>query len=382
MKHPWWLVNSALFILLIITMIFVISSQQKRPVKNSFEPSEIKQIKRDLPKIDLSKIYNNDLFGTYQTPVTIPTVPEKEILKPVPQPPMFKEEKAPMMQPPRFLEPLQINLKGIIVGNDESLNRAIIEENKEKISKNYKIGDKIDDAYLMRILKNKIILIRSNGQQETLYVSPHDAEMEQLLSPKNNWSQIIEKISDYVYKVDPYLFIERVHNLAQFIDLLNITTVYHQGSSIGCRIGKIQQGSPTPTLGLLPGDIIETINNISTSETNNRFEIYKEIVSMNIGDTITITVRRKQTSITITYVLEKSEQQDIKEQQKSSLFIPETSPKESLSSLKSSLMQEKNNFETTLREMHKNEKQTILNNGKKMGNIKRRNILVNNLQTE
>lgn len=382
MKHPWWIVNSVLLVLFILTLIFVVSSRPKKPIRVSLEPSEIKHVKRELPKIDLSKIYNNDLFGTYQTPAVTPPVTPAKVDNPVPQPPAFKPEKIPAAQPPRFLEPLQINLKGIIVGNDESLDVAIIEDNKEKISRNYKVSDKIEDAQLMRIFRNKIILIRSNGQQETLYISAHDAEMEQLLSPKNNWANIIEKVSDTSYKIDPTLFIERVHNLAQFIDILNITTVYHQGVSIGCRVGKMQQGSPGFALGLLPGDILETVNAISTSEATNRFEIYKEIIAMDIGDTIVITLRRKQIPITLTYTLEKLEQSPVLPPQKP---IPPVVPKltlDDISTLKTSLAQEKKDFGTTMTELHKKEKKTILNNDKKIGNIKRRNLLVNNVQPE
>ena len=241
----------------------------------------------------------------------MPVQPTKEIEsgKPIPPPPVAKPAKIPTAPPPHFLEPLQITLKGVIVGSDELLDVAIIEDTKEKRAKNYRINDKIEDAQLIKIFKNKIILIRSNGQQETLYVSQHDAEIEQLLSPRNNWSAIIQKRNDTTYAIDPDLFIERITNLAQLIDLFNLTTVYKQGKSIGCRIGRMQPGSPGLAMGLLPGDIIETINDIPATESNSRFEIYKNVIGQQIGDMINVQLLRKNYRIRIIYVLEKLEQQ-------------------------------------------------------------------------
>ncbi len=383
MKHPWWLVNSVLLIIFIIVLIFIFFAQQKIPVRVSFEPSEVKPLKKELPKIDLSKIYTNDLFDTYQSPV-IPSGQEAELIKSVPKPPKPEEGRLPVRQPPHFLEPLQINLKGIIVGNDESLDIAIIENTKEALSKNYKIGDKIEDAQLMRIFKNKILLVRSNGQQETLYVNPHDAEMEQLLSPLNNWSTIIQKDSDNVYKIDPDLFIERVKNLAQFIDMLNLTTVYQRGLSIGCRVGKMQTGSPGIALGLMPGDIIEQINGISAAETQTRFEIYKTIMDMNIGDTIAVKLRRKNTPLTITYQLEKLEQPQkapVVNIQQPEQPAQEAQPTETdINEIKVALAQQKNHFAPTMHELHKKEKQAMITNRKKINSTK--NMLVRNVQPD
>ncbi len=221
MRHPFWLVNSILLLFFMCTIVFIFFSWQRAPIKVSFEPGpEVKPIKKDITKIDLSKIYTNDLFNTYVQP--LPPPKEPDYTKPIPQPPAPKPPSMPVTPPIKFLEPLKINLRGIIVATDERMNTAIIEDAKAGKAQNYKIGDMIEDAQLIRILKNKIILIRSNGQQETLYVSQHDAELEQLLMPENNWTMVIKKIAENIYTVDPDLFAEKIRNLAQFIDILNI----------------------------------------------------------------------------------------------------------------------------------------------------------------
>lgn len=289
-------------LLLLAFLLFIMRPRTPRPI--SFIPSEeIKLPKKDLVKIDPSKIYLNDLFDTYKPP--LPPVEEKYRPKPMPQPPTPRLVTMPMKPLPKFLEPLKISLKGVIIGNNEELNRAIIENVQEKTSKNYKVGDKLEDARLIRILRNKIILLRSNGQQETVYVNPRDAEIEAMLLPTYNWSTVVKKVNEGQYEVDPDGFIEKVQNLAQLIEILDLTTVYRKGKSIGCRIGKIEKSALAQALGFMRGDIILSINDIPTTTTKNRFAIYKMITAMNEGDLIKVQLTRKQIPVTITYTLKK-----------------------------------------------------------------------------
>lgn len=384
MKHPFWLVNSTLLLFFVGIVLFVFFSWQSPTIRVSFEPSaEIKPVKKELAKIDLSKIYSNDLFNTYIQP--LPPPKEPDYTQPIPQPPIPKFPTMPATPPIKFLEPLKINLRGIIVATDERMNIAVIEDAKAGTAKNYKIGDILEDAQLIRILKNKIILIRSNGQQETLYVSQHDAELEQLLLPINNWSSIVKKTSENMYTIDPELFVEKIRNLAQLIDSLNLTTVYHQGESIGCRIGKLEKNSLGTALGLTQGDIIQSINNIPATNTDNRFEIYKSILHMEQGSKFTAVILRKNQPIFINYALAKIEGMTevptptelrpvtIKSDEKTS---------EQLEQERRKILEEKYRFAPTAEELQKKEKQAMLKMSQKNAKIrerKNRGALLNNV---
>ncbi|MBI2775543.1 hypothetical protein HYX58_06040 [Candidatus Dependentiae bacterium] len=309
MKQPWWLINSILVLVAALAIAFMFFARPKLPARVSFQPtSEVRAHKQEITKIDLAKIYANDLFDTYKAPAVMqPEVPDS-LGTPLPPPPTPKVSTIPQAPPPRFLEPLAINLKGIVVGSDERLDVAIIESTKEGRSKNYRLGEKIEDAQLIKIYKNKIILIRANGQQETLYVNQFDAELEQLLSPKTNWDSVIKKVNETEYLVDPDLFVERVENLAQFIDMFNITTVFQQGVSIGCRIGKMQATSPGFALSILPGDIVQEINGISCATVNGRMQAYEKVSALPIGGTIAVKLLRKNIPISLFYTLQKMDQ--------------------------------------------------------------------------
>ncbi len=367
MKHPFWLVNDLLLVLLLLVIGFVIISQQKTPARISLiSTAEIKLPKKAVSKIDLSKIYANDLFETYQPPA-----PKEEIDIPkiaMPEPPMPKPVKVPLALPAKFLEPLQVTLKGVITFSDEIENIAIIQDTKSAATKNYKVGDKIEDAQLIRILNNKIILVRSNGQQETLYVNQYDAELDQQLQWRNNWSSVIQKKGENNYVIDPYAFVQSISNLAELIDKLNLITVYKKGKSIGCRVGNLQQKSIGFALGLQPGDIIEFINTIPATTTDFRYEIYQKVLAMELGDIIEINLLRNQEEVILTYTLQQLEESYASAP---SVLGKEKSAQE-LQAEKVELLRQQQNFAPTLEQLKMQQKRDIVN----YGNHSRRNLNV------
>lgn len=391
MKHPFWLINSALLGVLFFTFIFIFFTAQKVPSRVSFEPdTEIKLPKKEISKIDLNKIYANDLFNTYR----LPTPEQKEEkLKPIPQPPAPKVLEKPVENPIKFLEPLGIELKGIMVAHDEDENRAILKDKKTNTSKNYKLGDTVEDAQIIRILNKKVVLIRSNGQQETLYLTLRDAQIEQLLSPTDNWQTVALKKDATTYFVDPHNFAARVRNLAQCIDMLNLTTVYKKGVSAGTRIGKVAQNTLAPALGLQQGDIIESIDGIPATDTKSRYDIYEHIIGLQLGQTVTLTMQRNNAPMTMQYILKELEDVRPKKdvtaapeaptaQQELHAAIIGRKTEEEIEQEKIKILKEKKQFAPTVYELEKQEKQLMLNKGSRQEKTEnsRRGILSTSVQ--
>ena len=271
MRHPFWILNTSLLVLLLVCAGFIFFTQQTLPKKlgggkKSLTVKHVSAFPVDTEVVDITKIYENDLFDTYHEKIMPPVEPD--YTSPIPTPPSPTQVEIPEEAVTPFLPPLQVTLKGIMILNDESKNVVIIEDNTTKKEENYKVGDSLDDAQLIRILHNRIILIRSNGQFETLYLSEKDV-IDQTVEndQKDGWAQTVRKVSDNAVEVDPTSFVEVVPTLAQFIDLFDITTVYKRGKSIGCRIGKITQGSLPEALGFEPSDIILSIAGMPTTAT-------------------------------------------------------------------------------------------------------------------
>lgn len=301
MKHPLWMINSFLLIFLVIVILFISFTRQQVPYRESIESTAPAPLSYTSSTINIEKIWESDLFDTYQKPAEeIEEMPQLQ----QPPPPQPQPVMIPEVPTPQFLDPLDITLKGImIVTNNDAQNRAIISDNKTQREAVYKVGDQIEDAQLVKIMSNKVIFIRSNGQQEVLYLREKDARQDPTYAVIGNWSEVVQKISENKFMISSRAFINRVTSLAQFIDMLDLTTVYKQGTSIGCRIGTIAENSLGSALGLHTDDIVVSVNGISAGNTANRFGIYKTISNLHEDDTITVDLLRDNQEMTYTYVL-------------------------------------------------------------------------------
>lgn len=305
MKHPFWIFNSALALLFIIVLLFVTFSRQRRPYREPINPEPIaaEHLISLQQNVNISKIYERDPFDTYEKEEK-KTTPIMSI--PVPQPPAATVTKAPELPKPSFLDPLNISLKGIVfIAGQEDKNRAIIQDKQTSRENTYKVGNKIEDAQLIRIFNNKIVLLRTNGQQEVIYLREKDAKRDPAFNTLGNWEDVSKKIHDTLYSINPEAFTKRIRNLSQLIDMLDLTTAYQKGKNIGCRIGDIEKDSLGQALGLESGDIITTVDDIPATTTADRFKIYKTILTKTDGDLITVNLLRKRKPLTFVYSLEK-----------------------------------------------------------------------------
>ena len=235
MRQPFWVINSFLLLLAFFMAGFIYFGRPSVPERVDIQPAPYRSSARmESAKFNISKIYEDDLFDTYQKEL-IPTESIEQITA-IPEAPAPIPIRVPEEPRPQFIEPLPISLKGIIVVlSDDNKNRAIIMDNRTNKESSYKVGDMIEDAQLIRIFSNKIILMRSNGQQEVLYLREKDAKLDPTYASANNWEGIITQTDPIHYTINTQEFIGRIQSLGQFIDTLELTTAYHEGQSAGVK---------------------------------------------------------------------------------------------------------------------------------------------------
>lgn len=303
MRHPLWLVNGILLVLLSAAFVFVVLSGQRVPQKISLTSSSASVAQKKISRsVDLEQIYENDLFDTYTK--NFPAPIEQNYTQAMPQPPTHKEVSVPEEPKQPFLAPIDITLKGILYVDDNSNDCAIIADNKTHLETSYKVGEKIEDAQLARIFSNRIILIRSNGQQETLYVNDADIEKDPaFIEAEHQWSHIIKRVTDEKYLLDHEAFGSICKNLARFIDMFDLTTVYKDNKSIGCKVGKISSNSLGQAMGIESYDIITKINELSVDTTDKRYDLYQQLLMKNYGDEIILKIMQDNEEKVLTYTL-------------------------------------------------------------------------------
>ncbi|MDP3889173.1 MAG: hypothetical protein Q8Q25_01360, partial [bacterium] len=108
MKHPFWIANSALLFLALLVFGFIYFSRIPLPERENIEPMVYVKPPEEVLQINVSKIYENDLFGTYQKEIPTPSKPD--YLEPFPTPPEPQAVSVPELPAPQFLDPLDISL--------------------------------------------------------------------------------------------------------------------------------------------------------------------------------------------------------------------------------------------------------------------------------
>ncbi len=356
MRQPIWIINSTLLVFFLISLIFLYFLRTSIPEREDIEPKVYSKLKKEKIKTNIEKIYEQDLFGTYQPEVV--ALQEQYALSPFPEPPSPLVATAPAPPQPKFLDPLDITLKGIfVVTTDSSKNRAILQDNKTQKEGTFRVGDAIDGAQLIRIYNNKILFLRPNGQQEVLYLREQDAKEDPAYALIDNWQTIIQQVASTEFLIDPQLFAFQVNDLGQFIEMVGLTTAYKDGQSVGCRIGQAEPKSLAAALGLITGDIIKTIDTIPATTTENRLKIYQSIVNKNDGDTIKLQLLRNKQPISFEYQLK-----DFGIERHGAIEEPVLREMEKRE--KEEILRNKYQFAPTLKEIKKRERIHMINKGK------------------
>lgn len=305
MKHSFWLVNSLLLLLLCCTITFMFFSQQRVNYAFSLEPQMPLALQSYTTNTVQTKlIYENDLFNTYQKTFAAVTQPNY-VENTLPQPPSaIAPEKATVAQK-KFLPSLKIKLRGIIAVNDQSANKIIVADEQTQEQKSYGIGATVEDGLLIKIFPNKAVFLRSNGQQETLYLNDHDIEEDAIISQqKKYWVNVIQHLKDNSYILDHEALIKSIKNIGILFDLLNITTLYDNGDTKGLRIGGVTSNSFGNYFGFHSQDLVTHCCDIPLTSLKQQVKCYDMLATKKFEDTITLTVERNGKPLTLSYRLQ------------------------------------------------------------------------------
>lgn len=294
MRQPLWAINSSLLFFCILGQLVFLLIKTPIPRKSSLEPNAIPLVdKKALPSVDITKIYGaNDLFDTYITASTLPKaiVPDIPVM---PEVPSIIPLAIPVETPKVFIAPLPVILKGVMFLHDrpeQSVAIVQFQDSKEEI--NYHTGQLINDAQILKIYPNRIMVVRANGQKETLYLRQDDAGKDLARDTAKEIATLNIAIKSGVYQIPVETFKHQVKGLGQFIDLLHLTTVYKKGKSIGCRVGKADKDSLGAKLGFLPDDIIQQVDDLPVTDIASRVLVFDHTVEKNIGDQIIVQIDR------------------------------------------------------------------------------------------
>ena len=318
MKQQLWIVNSYLFLLFILTLIIGMLLQQAPPRFRERKPYIAeREIRKPLPRESIENIYKYDLFGTFAAKEIAPSL--KSLVTPIPQPNPVTIPVPPEPPKPTFVPPLKISLQGIaFASNEEKSICMIVDETKKETI--YHIGDMVKDAQLIKIGKNRITLLRVNGQHETIFLRKLDNK--ELLPPDKKWDDVVKKVNSTTFEIDFKRFPQEIPTLGTLTEMLSLLTTYQKGKPTGIKIASLSPNSIGNLLGLQKSDVITSINGMPTADKKSRVKIYDTITKTETGDAVQVSFQRGGRNITHTYKLTEIEKVKKKE------FAPSTDAKQ------------------------------------------------------
>lgn len=306
MKQPLWAINSSLLFLCILGQVILLFLQTTMPRRTSLEPDSVPMIERQINvTVDIAKIYKeNDLFNTYVPAVVSASKISELEIPAIPEAPAIIPLTIPVEAPKVFIAPLPVTLKGVMYVHDRPAQSvAIIQFQNSKEEINYHVGQLINDAQILKIYPNRVIVVRSNGQQETLYLREDDAGRDFAADTAKEISALTIPVKSGIYQIPVEKFVMHVKGLGNFIDLLDLTTVYKQGKSVGCRVGKSDKDSLGSKLGLLYDDVIQQVDGIPVTDIASRILVFDHITQKKIGDNFVVKIERAGKLVQLKYSL-------------------------------------------------------------------------------
>ena len=215
--------------------------------------------------------------------------------------------------------PLQLQLKGTVVGDDTSYSWAVIEDMTTRKQDLYKVGDVISGAKIIEIYRNRVILNR-DGKEEILMVFDEDkvarlvgsqpvqpVPLQQPPSPPKppdaNSSQSRSELVPTKVGENRWVFNKddintAVNNANQILSEVNIAPYFEDGAAKGYKVENFREGSLFGKVGFKSGDIVKRVNGMSIETPEQLIQAYQKLKD---AANIQVDVERNGNTVTLDY---------------------------------------------------------------------------------
>lgn len=179
---------------------------------------------------------------------------------------------------------LKLRLWGTVTADDKQTAYAVIEELKAKKQNLYRVGDKIQDATVKMIFREKVVL-SINGRDEIL-------EIEELsINKKTNRSvlksNILHRPDKKFNRLQTEKAFKKDNNL---MSQANIKPYFEKGKIGGIILTRIKPDSLFHKMGLENGDIIKGVDGENIESVDDIQEFYK---SLKASPDVQLQIKRK-----------------------------------------------------------------------------------------
>lgn len=224
---------------------------------------------------------------------------------------------------------LQLSLLGTVAG-DPAGARAIILDGKDRKQNIYRVGDSVQGAEIRQILRGKVVL-RHGEKDEILTMAEPEAKSSAAARPAVRPSRInrtrqsraarraVEErekpeeannatgedatgeVQEEIIPVAQDELQSSINNLNELMTQVRIRPYFRGGQSEGLIVSQIQGNSIFAKLGLMNGDIINSVDGRPLNSPEEAFQFYN---SLNSGSRVSIELTRRGQKKMFTYDIE------------------------------------------------------------------------------
>jgi general secretion pathway protein C len=194
---------------------------------------------------------------------------------------------------------LKLKLRGTISGTEDTA-RAVIEDASGKGQFLVKVGDAIQDAVVVMILKGKIVL-QVSGREELLEMDQWTSGLSP--SPPSSNPLTSAQVDDrqQVMSVKRSLIDEAIKDINQLMKQVRIIPNFNQGKPDGLMISGIPQDSFFSQIGLRSGDILSGVDGKAIESVDDALKLY---TGMKSASRVKLQLKRGGREEVIDYVIE------------------------------------------------------------------------------
>jgi len=183
-------------------------------------------------------------------------------------------------------------LKGTIVCSQCGHSIVILKDTKTGKTITLSEGKEIEGFKILKVYPDYVLLSK-NGKEYVLRLFKKEKSTER----ENRINPVSKSVSTNVFKVKRNEVLEEISS-GRFLKYINITP---STKSEGLKVNYVNRRSFIYKLGIKPGDIITSINDIHLKTPEDSFSAFEQLKN---SDSITITVIRKGKEVKLHYELE------------------------------------------------------------------------------
>jgi len=221
---------------------------------------------RETPPRHHALIVERNIFASADAPAAAPPA----------EPVMAVATEAPT-------EPLHLKLIGTIAG-DPDVARAVIENTQSKTQRSCRIGDEVQGAVVLQILRNRVVLVR-DGREVALDVSIESPEplppapvreAPSAYAQAGNLTDVVKVTASGVREIDKAALAAKGSTAAAALRATRFEPHVVDGQIAGVRLSGIADFPVAGLAGLKDGDVITSINSQQLTNLPKAFQVMRK----------------------------------------------------------------------------------------------------------